>query len=296
MEKEQMLFNIYYINFPKVYEIKMMLSNIIGEKIELQTNKGGQSEEEIKAKLGTQFLTLFSSTINANKRTLDNESQKVLESFEIKMTKSTVLSEVLERSKKITCFEEDSINEGSLICIENVKLSLENEMELRTVKIFSNGTFKGMQIPEAGGLDINNIFNSIFKDYAYKLRGDTERGERILIKIPMTFESEFENLYSVDDLFVGKVTIIGIYKGKMKVDDLKNSFQFFQELGEENQEKEEEVWEIQSSQYEEHVKKMQFISSNDGKEYNYIDILAIIQEIDSEEEVKDNNDKNTTDF
>ena len=26
---EQMIFNIYYINFAKVYEIKMMLSNVI---------------------------------------------------------------------------------------------------------------------------------------------------------------------------------------------------------------------------------------------------------------------------
>ena len=44
-----MLFNIYYINFPKVYEIKMMLSNIIGNKIEWQSNAGKQKEEEIKA-------------------------------------------------------------------------------------------------------------------------------------------------------------------------------------------------------------------------------------------------------
>lgn len=276
-----MLFNIYYINFPKVYEIKMMLSNIIGNKIEWQSDTGKQKEEEIKAKLGAQFLNMFSSKIDASKHISDTESQKVLESFEIKMTKSTVLSEVLEKSKKVNGFENTSIKEGALICVENVRLSLENEMELRTVKLFSNGTFKGMKVPGAGGLDINNIFNSIFKDYAYKLRGDTGCGESILIKIPMTFENEFENLYSVDDLFVGKVTVVGIYKGKIKIDALKNSFQFFQELGESSGD-EEEVVEIHSSQYEEHVKKIQFISSNDDKEYHYVDVLAIIQQIDSE--------------
>lgn len=276
-----MLFNIYYINFPKVYEIKMMLSNIIGNKIEWQSDTGKQKEEEIKAKLGAQFLNMFSSKVDASKHISDTESQKVLESFEIKMTKSTVLSEVLEKSKKVNDFENTSIKEGALICVENVRLSLENEMELRTVKLFSNGTFKGMKVPGAGGLDINNIFNSIFKDYAYKLRGDTGCGESILIKIPMTFENEFENLYSVDDLFVGKVTVVGIYKGKIKIDALKNSFQFFQELGESSGD-EEEVVEIHSSQYEEHVKKIQFISSNDDKEYHYVDVLAIIQQIDSE--------------
>ena len=38
--------------------------------------------------------------------------------------------------------------------------------------MFFNGSFKGMRLPETGGLDINNLFNSIFKDYSYKLKGE----------------------------------------------------------------------------------------------------------------------------
>ena len=269
-----MLFNIYYINFPKVYEIKMMLSNIIGNKIEMQRDATQGNEEEIKAKLGAQFLNFFTSNVDATKKTMGSDTQKVLESFEIKMTKSTVLHEVIEKSKKVSVFGEN-VKEGELIRVENVELSLENEMELRTVKLFSNGVFKGLKVPGTGGLDINNMFNSFFKDYAYKLRGDIDDSDKILIKIPMTFENEFENSYCVDDLFIGKVTIVGIYKGKTKVDDLKNSFQFFQELGEE---------EIHNSQYEEHVRKIQFVSSNDGIEYNYIDVLAIIQQVETNQE------------
>ena len=129
------------------------------------------------------------------------------------MTKSLVLNEVMEKCKTITVFNNE-IAEGSLVRIDNVSLGLENETELRTVKMFSNGMFKGMTIPEAGGLDINNVFNSMFKDYAYKIKGSVNDGEsEILIKIPLRFESEFENQYSIDDLFIGKVSIIGIYKG-----------------------------------------------------------------------------------
>jgi hypothetical protein len=276
-----MLFSIYYINFAKVYEIKMMLSNVIGKSIDLQSGSQDETEEKIKAKLGAQFLNFFSSSVEAQKRTLGTDSQKVLESFEIKMTKSTVLNEVIEKSSKVIKFDE-KIEEGMLVRVEDVKLTLENEMELRTVKLFSNGTFKGLKVPEAGGLDINNVFNSIFKDYSYKLKGMMEDKEGILIKIPMTFENEFENLYRVDDLFIGKVTVIGIYKGKLKVDELKNSFQFFQELGENSENNEDKVQEIHNSQYEEHVNSIQFTSSNDGKEYHYIDVLAIIQQINSE--------------
>lgn len=277
-----MLFNVYYINFPKVYEIKMMLSNVIGNKIEMQRDAIQENEEEIKAKLGAQFLNFFTSKVDATKKNMGSDTQKVLESFEIKMTKSTVLHEVIEKSKKISKFGEN-VKEGELIRVENVELSLENEMELRTVKLFSNGVFKGFKVPGTGGLDINNMFNSFFKDYAYKLRGDIDDSEKILIKIPMTFENEFENSYCVDDLFIGKVTIVGIYKGKTKVDALKNSFQFFQELGEEESD-DEEIQEIHNSQYEDHVKKIHFASSADGLEYNYIDILAIIQQIETSQE------------
>lgn len=146
------------------------------------------------------------------------------------MTKSLILSEVMEKCRLISSFDED-ITEGQLVRVDNVSLSLENEMELRTVKMFSNGSFKGMKLPQAGGLDINNLFNSIFKDYSYKLKGEINGAEdKLLVKIPLTFESEFENNYNVDDLFIGNVSIIGIYKGKTKVNGLKNSFEFFQEL------------------------------------------------------------------
>src|SRR5690606_31396587 len=97
----------------------------------------------------------------------------------------------------------------------------------------NSGAFKDLVAPGTNGFDMNNLFNSMFKDYAYKIKGEVTNGEEnILIKIPLTFESEFESSYSVDDLFVGKVSILGIYKGKINVDELKNSFQYFQELGE----------------------------------------------------------------
>ena len=158
-------------------------------------------------------------------------------------------------------------------------LSLENEMELRTVKMFSNGSFKGMRLPEAGGLDINNLFNSMFKDYSYKLKGELNGSdEKLLIKIPLTFESEFENLYNVDDLFIGNVSLIGIYKGKTKINGLKNSFEFFQELGQTSETGSDN--EVHNSQYSA-TTVVKLKSEDDGIDYNYIDLLAIVQVIKS---------------
>ena len=275
-----MLFNVYYLNLPKVYEIKMMLSNVIKTDESVETNQGDTVDTELQAKLGTKFLKLFDADIGSDIKSGSSDSQKVLENFKVIMTKSLILSEVLDKCENVQS-DFNRVKEGQLVRIDNVSLSLENEPELRTVKMFSNGSFKGLRLPEAGGLDINNLLNSMFKDYSYKLKGELKDSEeKVLVKIPLTFESEFENLYSVDDLFIGNVTLIGIYKGKTKISGLRNSFDFFQELGEFSDSDSDS--EVHNSQYPE-PKRVKLKSEDDGLNYNYIDLLAIVQVIQSKE-------------
>lgn len=277
-----MIFNIYYINFPKVYEIKMMLSNIISLGKEKQTEKSEGDDIEIRSKLGAKFLNFFGAELEGKARSTGSDSQKVLETFEIKTTKSIILDEVIDKSRNISNL--DDIKEGELIQIDNVNLSLENEAELRIVKMFTSGSFKGLNVPGANGFDITNLFNSMFKDYAYKMRGELNGSEdELLIKIPITFESEFESSYSVDDLFIGKVSIVGLYKGKIKIDSLRNSFEFYKDLGEftnlQNVASHPDD-EIQDSQYNRDEPKFTFRSSKfNEKEYHYIDLLAIVQNV-----------------
>lgn len=275
-----MLFNVYYLNFPKVYEIKMMLSNVIKTDETIETNQGDTVDAELQVKMGIKFLKLFNAEVGSDIKSGSSDSQKVLENFKVTMTKSLILSEVIEKCD-IVSKSFDKITEGQLVRIDNVSLSLENEMELRTVKMFSNGFFKGMRMPEAGGIDINNLFNSMFKDYSYKLKGElNDCAEKILIKIPLTFENEFENMYNVDDLFIGNVSLIGIYKGKTKISGLKNSFEFFQELGQVSESDPDN--EVHNSQYSiPTVVKLKSEDKDDGIDYNYIDLLAIVQVIKS---------------
>lgn len=279
-----MIFNIYYINFPKVYEIKMMLSNVISLSKAVTKDTALEGDVSLKAKFGLNFMDLFKlGDIESGGNIKGANSKKVLETFEIKTTKSVILDDVVKSSNTITSFE--NIQEGELIKLDNVKLSLENESELRMVKFMNGGAFKDLVAPGTNGFDMNNLFNSMFKDYAYKIKGEKENlDNKILFKIPLTFESEFESSYSVDDLFVGKVSVIGLYKGKIRVDDLKNSFEFFQEIGQLqnsfNVNKDDD--EIQESHYS--TEKMNttpfdFKSSGDGNDYHYIDLLAIVQNV-----------------
>ena len=244
----------------------MMLSNVIKTDESVETGQGDTIDAALQAKMGTKFLKLFNAEVGSDIKSGSTDSQKVLENFKVTMTKSLILSEVMDKCKIATDFS--SITEGQLVRIDNVSLSLENETELRTVKMFSNGSFKGMRLPEAGGLDINNLFNSMFKDYSYKLKGEIKNSdEKVLIKIPLTFESEFENLYNVDDLFIGNVSLIGIYKGKTKISGLKNSFEFFQELGQASDFDSDN--EVHNSQYTAPT-VVKLKSENDGVNYNYL--------------------------
>lgn len=278
-----MIFNIYYINFPKVYEIKMMLSNLVKTSKEIQNEISGGIDTELESKLGLNFLKLFQlGEVKAKAGMKADGSRKILETFEVKTTKSIVLSEVIKQANKVNG-EFDKIDEGELVHINNIQLSLENEAELRIVKFINSGAFKDM-FQATNGVDMNGLFNSMFKDYAYKIKGTNDKGENILIKIPLTFENEFESSYSIDDLFIGKVSVVGIYKGKIRIVSLKNSFQYFQELGQLQNAiipKYNNDEEIQNSHYEmsENHTHYPFVSNDDGLEYHYIDLLAITQNL-----------------
>lgn len=262
-----MAFNIYYINYPKVYEIKMMFDNFITVAKEVQKDTAGNASAHLGAKMGLGFLKLFSGEGNADINVGGSASKKVLETIEIKTTKSIILSDVVDASKNIAQFD-NTIKEGELVLINNVQLSLENEVELRTVKLFTSGAFKNLSVPGANGFDITNLFNSMFKDYAYKIKGVLVNGnDKIIIKIPVTFENEFESSYNVDDLFIGKVSVLGIYKGTIKIDQLGNTFQYFAELGnmQSQLKKTSEFEEIQESQYPiEQPTYKEFASSGDN--------------------------------
>ena len=129
-----MLFNIYYLNFTKVYEIKMMLSNVIKTDQSVEVGNNDNIDAELQAKMGTKFLKLFNGEIGSDIKTGSTDSQKVLENFKVTMTKSLILNEVLEKCKIVNDFRD--LTEGQLVRIDNVSLSLENETELRTVKCF----------------------------------------------------------------------------------------------------------------------------------------------------------------
>ena len=275
------LFNIYYINFAKVYEIKMMLGN------EITTSKNVEHGESstVNAHVDGNFkfnLLAKSGGVEGKIQGESSGSQKVIETFEVKTTKSVILKEILDSAKKTDNFK--AVREGELVVIDDVRLSLQNEAELRIAKFISNGSLKGLVVPNANGLDMNNVFNSMLKDYAYKLKGRIEDGDdQLIVKIPFTFENEFESGYNVDDMTIGNVTIVGIYKGKIHPKALRTNMEYWSEIGghmKQNQNIDYKDFHYSSFPTNDIFDKQDsFYNEDEASLYHYVDLLAIIQNV-----------------
>lgn len=276
-------FNIYYLNFSKVYEIAMMINNVILTKIE--TNNSSSFEKQygftssISAQGTKKFLDGIKAAFSADEKEIMSSSTKIVESLDVKTTKSILLRRIIEQCSNTSVFTE--LTEGELVKIDRVKLELFDEESLRQFLVLRRDAFKGYRVE---GMEVNNLVNSMLQDYAYILKGEVydlslkSVEAEIIIKIPMEIQSEFENKYSIDDLLIGHVSIVGIYKGAVQEDSITSStFSYFQEFGQQSNDQNANVQKVIKSNTQ---PKSSFEGKHKvNKDYEFIDTLAIIQDV-----------------
>lgn len=281
-KKKSRDFNIYYLNFSKVYEIAMMINNVILTKIETDRSSSFEKQygftSSISAQGTKQFLDGIKASISADAKETATSSSKVVESLDVKTTKSILLRRVIDQCASITLL--DNSAEGDLVKVDRVKLELLNEESLRQFLILRRDALKGMRVE---GMEVNNLVSSMLQDYAYILKGlvyDEKMKEpvsEIIIKIPMEIQSEFENKYNINDLLIGHVSIVGIYKGIISEDFItSNTFTYFQEVGARKEKQEEAARKIIKSNSQPVL--CDTIQKRD-RDYHFVDTLAIIQDV-----------------
>ena len=283
IENKSKDFNIYYLNFSKVYEIAMMINNVILTKIERDQSSSFEEQygftSSVSAKGTKHFLDGIKSSLSADTKETSTSSSKVVESLDVKTTKSILLRRVIEQCAHAKSFK--SFVEGDLIKVDDVKLELLDEESLRQFLILRRDALKGMRVE---GMEVNNLVGSMLQDYAYILKGvfsnskSNETETDIIIKIPMEIQNEFENKYSINDLLIGHVSIVGIYKGEVKEEFItSNTFTYFQEVGERKESLnnvEKKIIKSNSYPIEQADNRV-----NDNNSYHFIDTLAIIQDV-----------------
>jgi hypothetical protein len=275
-----MNFNIYYLNLSKAYEIAMIIDNTVTTTIERERHNSKENNQSINAGLSGTIPGKHNANLKANLGGKTINSSTLREIIEVKTTKSIYLSKVIQKCNAVDTVER--LSEGDLIKLNKSQLFLHNEEEIRQLKMLNNGMFNGVTVNE---YDINNFIDSVLKDYAYLFRGKIGDKEFVL-KIPMNVDNEFENEYNIDDILIGDVSVIGIYKGEVKLSAIKNTFNYFTNQTENanGQEDDDDDDFVVSDQTQ--VDNLINNPNNENKERNlhFIDVIAIVQEINFNED------------
>ena len=279
------LFNTYYINYPKVFEIAMLINN----KIKINAEESIKKQKGYKQSYGVESPFIINKLpikgdLGGEYSELANHEYKEIQ--EIKNTNSTYLREILKKCKKIENL--NNLHNGDLVKIDNVKLKIWNNEEILQANSIISGAFNGNTVDtysdgQAFKINVNSLTNMILKDYKYYLMC-TKAKEKFYIDIPMSAEKEFENNFSIYDLEIGLVNIIGIYRTKYYDPENKTTYSKLQELGNKQN---IEIDEMKSSRGTKENRKE---SIKLGKA-PYIDLIAIIQDLSFENGDLKNNEK-----
>jgi hypothetical protein len=267
-------FNLYYLNLSKVYEISMMINNVILTGISSEEEIGKSKESSLsvnyESEVGNKDLAKIKSSLSSGEIEKQTYSSKISRTFEVKTTKSRLLLDIIKKCETVKKFDTNT-DTGVLIKVDDLKLNLFNEEETRAILALRKNALEGFQHE---GLNVNNFINAVIQDYTFVIRGElkNEKNEKqnLIFRIPTSLESEFENQYTIDDLLIGKVSVIGIYRGEETKKSIEsNTITFFQNVGTESNQSN-----IVSGN-EEHAQT----NEPDETKYHYVDILAITQDI-----------------
>ena len=279
------LFNTYYINYPKVFEIVMLINNKIKINAEesIKKQKGYKQGYGIESSFNIKRLPVKGDFGGEYSESTNHEYKEIQE---IKNTNSTYLREILKKCKKVENLKE--LHNGDLVKIDNVKLKIWNNEEILQANSIISGAFNGNTVDtysdgQAFKINVNSLTNMILKDYKYYLIC-TKGEERFYIDIPMKAEKEFENEYSIYDLEIGLVNIIGIYRTENYDPKNKTTYSKLQELGNKQN---VEIDEMKSSR----ETKASVNPLIDLEKAPYIDLIAIIQDLSFKNGDKENNEK-----
>lgn len=279
--KKEDLFNIFYLNFPKVFEISMLINNKLKMNIEEifkneKTNKlSTNMSSGLNSDLGTSSASFGTEIIN-------KKSTEYKEVKEVKNTNSILLRAIKQKCIEVTKNNYKDLKPGQLIKILDVEFELDNEKEeIAQINSMVSGALNGNTLTaDADGQEIKvnagALSNIILKDYSYRIKCNSEYNS-FYISIPMSVDREFENNYSVFDLEIGKMTVIGIYRTDEYNGNERNTWEYLTKLGADTV-TEEEVNPMKKSDSQ--PKKTKKSKKNEEEKLPYIDLIAIIQELD----------------
>lgn len=284
------MFNIYYINQEKASEISMLFDNEIVEKITRIKNTeltiDGDADVNTGVTTKIPILGQYLPSLDVKGNLTHNRSNRVEDTVKVVSSKSTILKPLYEKAKEVRRLDDSKV--GNLVKIKDVFLSVANSKDVLAIKALMSGLLSKVPVEGLGNIDLTSLMEVMFKGSAYVLCGKLPHrfgnDEHMMLKIPMSAENEMESQYSISDIEIGKVTVIGIYRGeftKSVVESKINRLLALNEVGKESQDQittnHDDGIDIEDGVREEDKKNIPNSSGN--SKVHYIDVISIIQEI-----------------
>lgn len=280
------MFNIYYINNEKASEISMLFDNQIVEKItrikNMETAASGDMDANTSAASKIPVIGQYLPNMDINGNLSHNRSNRVEDTVKVVSSKSTILRPIYDKAKEVRRLDDSKV--GNLIKIKDVYLTVVNSDDVMATKALMNGLVSQIQVEGVGNMNFTSLMEVMFKGSAYILCGELPHkfgaNEYMMLKIPMSAENEMESQYSISDIEIGKVTVLGIYRGKFERRDVErkiNRMMVLNDSGKKAQNHSIDI-DIEDGVREEDKKDIPQDLVMQGK-VHYIDAIAIVQDI-----------------
>ena len=283
-------FNIYYINNEKASEISMLFDNEIIEKItRIKNNDFSASGSGDFSTDGTSKIPVvgkYIPSLNLDGGVSFSRSKKVEDTVRVVSSKSTILRPIYDKASEVRRLDDNKV--GNLIKIKDVTLSVVNSSDVMATKALMSGLVSQVPVEGYGNMNLTCLMEVIFKDSAYVLCGQLPHkfgsAENMMLKIPMSAENEMESQYSISDIEIGKVTILGIYRGFFNRKEVEKKINRLMALNENDgnknntEEPSGDFSDIEEGVSEKDIKDRRDADASKEK-VHYIDVIAIIQDI-----------------
>ncbi len=279
------LFNLFYLNTSKAHEIAMLIDNKIIKNIESEQVSSYTSKTNYTFSLGKKENLLSENGVSME----ESSKQRVFESFDVKQTKSIMLRKIYDEISKT---ENCNFSEGNLVLLENIQLQQLNvDDTVMILDVLQDSKFKNQKNDDIE-INLNKMMDKMLDDFTidysfvYKAKDNTDYN--CIIRLPYKSMSNFENGYQHNDLQLGRLSIIGIYRGKINF-SLKESIssKFLDLLS-------KSYYQQQKSELDTVGMRLSYNSAESSQvdfdfdhkkltgEKHLIDVIAIIQEINLE--------------
>ena len=272
------MFNLYYINYAKAFEIAMQIDNKLLEKqvVDSAIDKNGEGEINATAP-SFSLLNKIIPTLSGEARFSMSKSDKTSDTLKVVSTKSTILEPIIQKAVEIKKIGDDRI--GKLIKIKDVQLSIVNSSDILGTKMLLSGILKTVPVEGLGSVDLTDMMDIVLKGASYiatgkmpeKIKQNEGVSDKLMVKIPIQLGNEMESQYSISDLEIGPVTILGIYRGVFDYSTIIKHVDIMKQY----EETEDQV-DIESDETD-YSNNTQSIADNE--KLHYIDVIAIVQDL-----------------